>query len=124
MAAFFMGRPASSFLNIFSVTTIPSSTTKPVASTMPSRVSMFIEKPEMYIIKKVATNEIGISIKGLIAINQSRKKAKITSTTNPKDIIKVSSTSLMDLRIFSVLSSSTFNSTSDLLFFLIPSNFL
>ena len=34
------------FLNIFSVTTIPSSTTSPVASTIPSKVSTLMEKPK------------------------------------------------------------------------------
>src|SRR3954463_13847905 len=49
--------PSSIFLKIFSVTTIPSSTTSPVANTIPSNVKMLIEKPETYIIKKVATND-------------------------------------------------------------------
>ena len=37
-AALRIGKPFSSFLKIFSVTTMPSSTTKPVASTIPSSV--------------------------------------------------------------------------------------
>jgi hypothetical protein len=56
--------PSSSFLKMFSVTTIPSSTTRPVARTIASKVKTLIEKPEMYIIKKQETREIGMSIKG------------------------------------------------------------
>ncbi|MNE17695.1 hypothetical protein D3C81_1545030 [compost metagenome] len=66
--------PSSTFLKMFSVTTIPSSTTSPVANTIASRVSTLIEKPKMYMIKKVAINETGISNSGRKAIPQSRKK--------------------------------------------------
>ncbi len=103
-AALRIGKPPSNFRKMFSVTTIPSSTTKPVASTIPNKVNTFIENPPMYMIKKVAINEMGISIKGLMAINQLRKKKKITITTKLKEIIKVSCTSSNDLRIFLVLS--------------------
>ena len=123
-AACLIGKPSSSFLKIFSVTTIPSSTTKPVAKTIPSKVRILIEKPEIYMIKKVAIKDIGISIKGLMAVNQSRKKKKTTSTTKAKEIKSDSSTSLIDLRMFCVLSSNTFNSMSDLLSFFMDSNFL
>ena len=123
-AACFMGSPSSSFLKIFSVTTIPSSTTNPVANTIPSNVRILMENPEIYITKNVATKEIGISIKGRIAVSQSRKKKKITSTTNAKEINNVSSTSLIDLRMFCVLSSNTFISISDLLSFFIDASFL
>src|SRR5690606_10727271 len=66
--------PSSTFLNIFSVTTIPSSTTSPVASTIANNVNTLIEKPQRYIMKKVAIKETGISINGRKAIDQSRKK--------------------------------------------------
>jgi hypothetical protein len=51
------------FLNIFSVTTIPSSTTKPVARTIANKVNTLMEKPNNHMIKKVAINETGISIR-------------------------------------------------------------
>ena len=92
-AASFKGRPSSIFLNIFSVTTIPSSTTSPVARTMANKVNTFTENPAMYIIKKVAINEIGISINGLMAINQFLKKKNITNTTKLNEIKIVSFTS-------------------------------
>ncbi|MNE45551.1 hypothetical protein D3C80_1398380 [compost metagenome] len=65
--------PSSTFLKIFSVTTIPSSTTNPVAKTIASNVSTLIENPKSHMIKKVAINETGISINGRNAIAQSLK---------------------------------------------------
>ena len=120
-AALLMGKPNSSFLNIFSVTTMPSSTTSPVASTIPSSVSTFMENPKMYITKNVAINDIGISIMGRIAISQFLKKKKITSTTSVKEIRSVSSTSLMALLTFFVWSINGVNSKSPFSFFLISS---
>src|SRR6478752_2764359 len=98
-AAWRIGMPCSNLRNIFSVTTIPSSTTRPVASTIPNKVSTLIEKPARYIMKKVATSDIGMSINGRIAVSQLRKKKKITSTTSANEIISVSSTSLNDRRM-------------------------
>ncbi|MNY49534.1 hypothetical protein D3C86_1849680 [compost metagenome] len=65
--------PSSTFLKIFSVTTIPSSTTRPVAKTIANSVNTLIENPKSHIIKKVAINETGISIKGRNAMAQSLK---------------------------------------------------
>ncbi len=65
--------PCSTFLKMFSVTTIPSSTTNPVANTIANKVKTFIENPKSHMIKNVAINETGISIKGLKAIAQSLK---------------------------------------------------
>ncbi|MNN09687.1 hypothetical protein D3C81_1225790 [compost metagenome] len=66
--------PSSTFLKIFSVTTIPSSTTSPVASTIASSVSTLMENPKIYIIKNVAIKDTGMSNRGRSAIPQSRKK--------------------------------------------------
>ena len=65
--------PSSTFLKMFSVTTIPSSTTNPVASTMASKVNTLIENPNIHMMKKVAIKETGISISGRNAIAQSLK---------------------------------------------------
>ena len=69
--------PSSTFLKMFSVTTIPSSTTNPVAKTIANSVKTLIEKPHKYMIKNVAINETGISINGRNAIDQSLKNKKI-----------------------------------------------
>src|SRR5690606_206557 len=73
MAASIGDIPSSTFLKIFSVTTIPSSTTNPVANTMANRVNTLIENPHRYIIKNVAIKDTGISISGRKAIDQFRK---------------------------------------------------
>jgi hypothetical protein len=73
-AALRIGRPLSNFLKMFLCYNNTIVHHHPVASTMPSNVSTFIVKPEMYIIKKVDISEIGISIKGRMAISQLRKK--------------------------------------------------
>ena len=65
--------PSSTFLKMFSVTTIPSSTTRPVARTIASKVNTLIENPKSHMIKNVAINETGISINGRNAIAQSLK---------------------------------------------------
>jgi hypothetical protein len=58
-------------LNIFSVTTIPSST-KPVARTIANKVNTLMEKPNNHMIKKVAINETEYQSGSSIA--QSLKK--------------------------------------------------
>ena len=116
-AACRIGRPLSSFRNMFSVTTIPSSTTRPVARTIPNNVRMLIEKPHMYMTKNVATSDMGISINGRTATSRLRKKNRITMTTSENAMISVSSTSLIDWRTRRVLSIRTLNVMSDLLDF-------
>ena len=95
-----------------------------MASTIANKVNTLIENPAIYIIKKVAIKEIGMSIKGLIAINQFLKKKKITSTTNANEIKIVSLTSSKARRMVLVLSIGTANSISDLFDFFTSSNLL
>ena len=101
--------PASTFLNIFSVTTIPSSTTSPVARTTAKSVSTLMEKPKRYIIKKVAISETGMSIRGLKAIAQSLKNRYIIRITRIRDIPSVSATSITDFFTKVVVSIATFS---------------
>ena len=67
-------RPSSTFLNMFSVTTMPSSTTRPVARTIARSVRMFIENPITYMMKNAPTSDTGMSIRGRMAMIHSRKK--------------------------------------------------
>ena len=108
IAASFGDIPSSIFLKMFSVTTIPSSTTKPVAKTIASNVKILIENPARYMIKNAPINETGISINGRNAMSQSRKKRKIISTTNKKAMSNVSSTSVIEVLIKRVLSNAIF----------------
>ena len=98
--------PSSTFLKIFSVTTIPSSTTNPVAKTIAKSVNTLIEKPHKYMMKNVAIKETGISINGRNAIDQSLKNKKIIKTTKMIEINKVSATSTTDFFMKSVLSKA------------------
>ena len=79
-----MGIPLSNFRKIFSVTTIPSSTTKPVASIIANKVRIFIENPARYIIKKVEISDIGISMSGRIAIKVFPEKEKYNQNHKTK----------------------------------------
>ncbi len=107
MAASIGDMPSSTFLKMFSVTTIPSSTTKPVAKTIANSVSTFTEKPHKYMMKNVAINDTGMSISGRKAIDQSRKNKKIIKITKITEISNVSATSTIDFLMKTVLSKAT-----------------
>ncbi len=92
-AAWSGGKPASSWRSTFSTTTIASSTTRPIASTMPSRLSMLSEKPRTSITASVAISETGIAIVGMIVARQLCRKTKTTSTTRSSASLKVITTS-------------------------------
>jgi hypothetical protein len=59
---------------IFSMTTIASSTTSPVASVRPKSVSVLIEKPRPFINANVPISETGIVIAGISVVRQSWRK--------------------------------------------------
>ena len=64
-AAISAGSPSSMRRMMFSSTTIASSTTRPIASTAPSRVSTLIENPAMIITMAAAMIETGIVMAGM-----------------------------------------------------------
>src|SRR6201996_2155590 len=65
----------------FSMTTIASSTTSPVASVMPNIVSELMEKPNILINAKVPTSETGMVMAGMIVARQSSRNRKMTMMT-------------------------------------------
>jgi hypothetical protein len=89
---------------MFSMTTIASSTTKPVAMTSAIRVRLLMEKPAKYMTPKVPTSESGTATLGIAVAAALRRKRKMTSTTSA--IAKASSifTSLTEARIVVVRS--------------------
>jgi len=89
-----------------------SSTTNPMASTIPNRVKTLMEKSAMYMIKNVPINEIGIVSMGIIVVRQSLRKRKIIPTTKIKANNIVCCTSLIEAFIYWVLSKLTFAITS------------
>ena len=62
--------PCSNLRSTFSTTTIASSTTMPMASTSPSRVSVLIEKPNASITAKVPMIDTGIATIGISVVRK------------------------------------------------------
>ena len=83
---------------MFSITTIASSTTSPVASVMPNSVSVLIEKPNSLTNAKVPTSDTGIVIAGISVVRQFCRNRNITRTTRPIASISVVTTSRIDSR--------------------------
>ena len=81
---------------MFSITTIASSTTMPVARTMPNSVSVLMEKPISLMNANVPTSETGIVIVGMIVLRQSCRNRNITSTTRPMASSRVMTTSRIE----------------------------
>ena len=97
---------------MFSSTTIASSTTRPMASTRPSRVNTLIEKPATYITKKAPVSDTGIATTGINVVRQSRRKEKITRITSPKARKIVCCTSRIDRLMYFVVSKPIATSMS------------
>ena len=83
---------------MFSTTTIASSTTSPVASTIPNRVSVLIENPNALMNMKVPTSDTGMVIAGITVARQSWRNRKITRITRMIASSRVFSTSRIDSR--------------------------
>ena len=81
----------------FSITTMASSTTMPMASTRPNRVSRLIEKPSAYMPAKVPTSDTGIASTGISVARQFCRNTKTTSTTSSRASKKVLTTSSMEI---------------------------
>ncbi len=58
----------------FSITTMASSTTNPVASVIPNSVSVLIENPNNFTKMKVPINDTGMVIAGMNVLRKSCKK--------------------------------------------------
>ena len=67
---------------MFSITTIASSTTRPVASVMPNSVSVLIEKPNSLTNANVPISDTGIVIAGISVVRQFCRNRNMTRTTS------------------------------------------
>ena len=76
------GMPSSMWRWMFSSITIASSTTRPMASTMASSVSVLMEKPNSAITAKAPISEIGMVTIGMIVALSERRNRKMISTTS------------------------------------------
>src|ERR1035438_9258099 len=105
-AAFIGGMPASRRRDMFSITTIASSTTKPVeiVNAISERLSML--KPNRYITAKVPMSETGTATVGMSVARQLRGKMKTTRITRMTERMRVLSTSLTEARMVVVRSTT------------------
>ena len=83
---------------MFSTTTIASSTTSPVASTIPNSVSVLIEKPNALMKAKVPISDTGMVTLGMTVARQSWRKRKMTTMTSTIASSSVFTTSRIDSR--------------------------
>src|ERR1700686_4782681 len=80
----------------FSITTIASSTTNPVASVIPKRVSELMEKENTLMKAKVPINETGMVTAGIMVARQSSKNRNITMMTMTMASSRVVTTSFTE----------------------------
>ena len=96
--------PRSMCCSTFSITTIASSTTKPIAKTIANNVSVLIVKSKTVNAAKVPSNDTGTANNGIIVARKLCRNMKITRTTKTNASKNVCATSLIDAVINSVLS--------------------
>ena len=90
--------PSSMCRSTFSTTTMASSTTMPIASTSPNRLSALIEKPNRCITAKVPITDTGTASSGMIEARQVCRNRMTTSTTSRIASSSVCTTDSMDAR--------------------------
>ena len=81
---------------MFSSTTIESSTTRPIARTMASSVSVFTLNPNAYMIANAPTRETGMVTSGMMVARRFLRNRKITSATSTMASTIVVNTARMD----------------------------
>ena len=89
----------------FSSTTMASSTTMPMASTRPNKVSRLIEKPSTNMPAKVPMIDTGMAITGMIIARTFCRNRKTTSTTRTIASTKVMATSSIETSTKRVVSN-------------------
>src|ERR1700739_793241 len=80
----------------FSITTIASSTTKPVARVTQKRVSELIENSNILLNMKVPISDTGMVTAGMIVARQSSRNRKMTTMTITMGSARVTITSRME----------------------------
>ena len=91
--------PASRWREIFSSTTMASSTTKPVAMVSAISDRLLRLKPHRYMAAKVPISETGTATAGISVARPERRKRKTTRITSATEITSVCSTSSSEARI-------------------------
>src|SRR5580658_1205964 len=80
----------------FSITTIASSTTNPVARVMPNSVSELMEKPKILMKANVPISDTGMVTAGMMVARQSSRNTKMTAMTIRTASPSVPTTSLIE----------------------------
>ncbi len=106
-AACMRGMPASTCRVMFSMTTIASSTTKPVATVSAIKERLFRLKPRTYITPNVPMSDSGTATAGTSAARGLRSITTTTVTTRSIAMSNVTSTSCRELRMLCVRSFVT-----------------
>src|ERR1051326_2645994 len=96
---------------MFSITTIASSTTNPVAIVIAISDRLSSENPSRYITPNVPTSDTGTAMLGIDVDRKSRRNTNTTSTTSTTEISSVTSTVCTDARIVVVRSRTIVVST-------------
>src|SRR5664279_642985 len=91
----------------FSMTTMASSTTRPVARVMPNSVKELIENPKSLMKANVPMSETGIVTAGMMVARQSSKNRKITMMTMTIASARVVRTSRIESPTTVVVSKAT-----------------
>ncbi|MNE65425.1 hypothetical protein D3C80_1609030 [compost metagenome] len=105
LVASFGGRPSSAMTrSTFSTTTMASSTSRPIANTMPNIVRVFIEKPNAARMANVPSNTTGTAIVGISVARKFCRNRYITRNTRMIASIRVFTTSLMEILTNGVVS--------------------
>ena len=94
------------------MTTIASSTTKPVAIVSAISVRLLMEKPARYITPNVPTSESGTATLGMNVAGTLRRNTKMTITTSATASNSSNCTSRTDARMVTVRSVSSATSTA------------
>ncbi len=97
---------------MFSIITIASSTTNPVAIVSAISDRLLIENPARYITPNVPTKDNGTARLGMIVAGTLRRNRKITSTTSATASSNSNCTSATEARIVTVRSVNTVSSTA------------
>ena len=92
---------------MFSITTMASSTTKPVAMVSAMRVRLLMLNPARYMIPKVPTIDSGTAAAGMRVAVALLRKRKITATTRPTASSSSNCVSCTEARIVTVRSVSS-----------------
>ncbi len=97
---------------MFSIITIASSTTNPVATTSAIKERLSSDMPAKAITPKVPASDNGTATEGMMVAHSRRRNTKITATTSAMVSTRVNFTSCTEARMVSVRSENTSRCTS------------